>query len=432
MSSHLDWIDTLPDEWQVKPLHAVADSMVSSVDKLVSDDESPVRLCNYTDVYHNEFITPDLDFMHATASAQEIERFGVAAGDVLITKDSESWDDIGVPALVVETADDIVCGYHLALLRPRKNTIHGAFLFRCLQARPVQVQLELAANGVTRFGLPKSGLRAACIPVPPLPQQRAIADHLDRETARLDALVAAKQRLLDLLAKKRRAVITRAVTRGLDPHAPMHDSGVPATVSSSQRRLKYLASINDDVLGEETAADFDMQYIDIGNVDSSGRISELASYRFEDAPSRARRRVRDGDVIISTVRTYLQAITQIHEPPANLVVSTGFAVVRPRRDLFDARYCRFALREPTFLAEVEKRSVGVNYPAINATDLADIPVFVHTLPQQRAIADYLERETERLDALMAKVRQAIDLVEERRAALIAAAATGQLDVGSAS
>ena len=200
-----------------------------------------------------------------------------------------------------------------------------------------------------------------------------------------------------------------------------------ATVSASQRRLKYLASINDDVLGEDTDADFEMQYIDIGNVDSSGRISEFVSYRFEDAPSRARRLVRDGDVIISTVRTYLQAISQIHEPPENLVASTGFAVVRPYRDKFDARYCRFALREPAFLAEVIKRSVGVNYPAINPTDLAEIPIFVHPLPRQRAIADYLDRETAGLDALVAVKERLLALLAEKRRAIVTRAVTRGLD-----
>ena len=197
--------------------------------------------------------------------------------------------------------------------------------------------------------------------------------------------------------------------------------------TASRRRLKYLASINDDVLGEDTDPDFEMEYIDIGNVDSSGRVSELASYRFEDAPSRARRRVRDGDVIISTVRTYLQAITQIREPSDNLVVSTGFAVVRPRPDRFDARYCRFALREPAFLAEVERCSVGVSYPAINATDLADIPISIHPLQTQRAIADHLDRETTRLDALVAAKQRLLALLAEKHRAVITRAVTCGLD-----
>ena len=170
-----------------------------------------------------------------------------------------------------------------------------------------------------------------------------------------------------------------------------------------------------------------MQYVDIGNVDSAGTIGDVATYRFEDAPSRARRRVRDGDVIISTVRTYLQAIAQIRQPPANLVVSTGFAVVRPAADVFDAQYCKYALREPEFLAEVERRSVGVSYPAINASDLASIPVHVHEVSRQLAIADYLDRETTRIDALVAAKERVLGLLAEKRRALITRAVTRGLD-----
>ena len=238
-------------------------------------------------------------------------------------------------------------------------------------------------------------------------------------------LKSAKEAIADLLQEvaKQRSMFSHALHQGIDTVA-----------SASQCKLKYLASINDDVLSEDTSADFEMQYIDIGNVNSSGRISELATYRFEDAPSRARRLVRDGDVIISTVRTYLQAIAQIREPPENLVVSTGFAVVRPLRDRFDANYCKFALRDATFLAEVERRSVGVSYPAINAKDLADIPVPSHSLPQQRAIAAYLDSEARRLDALFAEVRSSLELLEERRSAVVSWALGGgvNMDMGSGS
>lgn len=116
-----------------------------------------------------------------------------------------------------------------------------------------------------------------------------------------------------------------------------------------RNRLKYVASINDEALGEDVHPNYELQYIDIGNVDSSGIIHEIATHSFADAPSRARRRVRDGDVIISCVRTYLQAIAPILNPPDNLIVSTGFAVVRPRKGVFDAGFAKYALREPSFL-----------------------------------------------------------------------------------
>jgi type I restriction enzyme S subunit len=188
--------------------------------------------------------------------------------------------------------------------------------------------------------------------------------------------------------------------------------------SFEKKRLKLVATINDEALTEDTSADYELQYVDIGNVDSFGKVHEVATYHFEDAPSRARRLVRDGDVIISTVRTYLQAIAPIIEPPANLIVSTGFAVVRPKPDTFDPAFCKYALREPSFLAEVEMRSVGVSYPAINASDLASIPIHVPALPAQGVIANYLDRETARLDKLITAKEDQLKLLLERRTALI--------------
>lgn len=195
-----------------------------------------------------------------------------------------------------------------------------------------------------------------------------------------------------------------------------------------QRRLKYVATVNDETLAEDTPAEFELQYVDISNVDSSGNIVELATYTFADAPSRARRRVRDGDVIISTVRTYLQAIAHITKPPDNLIVSTGFAVIRPRPHVFDAQYCKYALRESGFLAEVERRSVGISYPAINASDLAAIPVHLHPLPQQRAIACYLEREITRLDQLIIAKKELLNVLAEKRRGMVACAVLRGLDL----
>ncbi len=145
-------------------------------------------------------------------------------------------------------------------------------------------------------------------------------------------------------------------------------------ISIEQRRLKYAATINDESLPEATEPDYELQYIDIGNVDSYGTVHDVVAFKFEEAPSRARRITRHGDVIVSTVRTYLQAIAPIENPPENLIVSTGFAVVRPKGSLFDARFCKYAVREKHFLWEVESRSTGVSYPAINASDLADIRI----------------------------------------------------------
>jgi type I restriction enzyme S subunit len=187
------------------------------------------------------------------------------------------------------------------------------------------------------------------------------------------------------------------------------------------KRLKYAASINDEALPESTSQDFEFRYVDIGSVDAVDGIKSVEEMVFENAPSRARRVVRDGDTIVSTVRTYLRAIAPITKPVANLIVSTGFAVVRPRS--VRARYLSYALRESSFVETLVARSVGVSYPAVNASEVVAIPIPLPSADEQQAIADYLDRETARIDALVAKKRELIEKLKEKRTALISRTVT---------
>ena len=192
-------------------------------------------------------------------------------------------------------------------------------------------------------------------------------------------------------------------------------------------RLKFAATINDEALPENVDPDFEIAYIDIGNVDSSGTVHEIVDYRFETAPSRARRIVRDGDIIISTVRTYLQAIAPIISPPENLIVSTGFAVVRPRPDQLDAGFCRYAVREPRFLAEVEMRSTGISYPAINASEIGDIAIALPDLSVQQRTGAFLDVELAQIDNLLEAKQNLLKLLAEKRRTVVAEAVMRGLD-----
>ena len=179
---HLELVGkTRPDSrrsWLRAPLGQVAELTLSSVDKKTKPDECPVLLCNYMDVYSNRFIRSGLDFMKATATEREIQRFRLRAGDVVFTKDSERHDDIGVPALVRDDVNNLVCGYHLAMLRPLQKSILGSYLFYAMQIGNVQNQFRAYANGVTRFALRKNDILRVEIPLPSLPEQQAIAQVL--------------------------------------------------------------------------------------------------------------------------------------------------------------------------------------------------------------------------------------------------------------
>jgi len=132
-SSDVYWLGDIPTHWKVKKLKYVSLVQPSNVDKKSNDKEVSVKLCNYVDVYKNEFITTDIDFMEATAKEEEIEKFKLKIGDVLFTKDSETPTDIAVPALVKIESDDLVCGYHLAQIRANENEILGEYIFRLFQ-----------------------------------------------------------------------------------------------------------------------------------------------------------------------------------------------------------------------------------------------------------------------------------------------------------
>lgn len=193
-----------------------------------------------------------------------------------------------------------------------------------------------------------------------------------------------------------------------------------------EKRLKDVATYNDESLDEKTDPDFEIEYVDISSVSLTHGIEKTELLAFEKAPSRARRKVRHGDVIVSTVRTYLKAIAPIKNPPHNMVVSTGFAVIRPRPSL-DARFAGYMLQSNGFVGDVVANSVGVSYPAINASDLARLPFAEPPLPEQRIISDFLDHKTAQIDALIAKKQALLEKLAEQRTALISQAVTKGLD-----
>lgn len=199
----------------------------------------------------------------------------------------------------------------------------------------------------------------------------------------------------------------RDLQAGWISRTPSHWSAIP---------VKYVCTYNDDVLPENTASETQIQYIEISDVNPASGLRGGEVITFGEAPSRARRLVRDGDVIVSTVRTYLRAVAPISSPPENLVVSTGFAVIRP--DGLAPGFARYALVADGFVGSVISRSTGVSYPAINASDLVRIPVPVPPIDEQLDIASYLDDETARIDGLIEAKVSLLGMLEEYRSSVI--------------
>lgn len=195
--SGVESIGQVPEHWEVKRLRHIASFTNSNVDKKSYDGQKTVRLCNYTDVYYNDFITADLPFMQATASAAEIEQFSLKKGDVIITKDSEDPSDIGIPSLVAEDVPGVICGYHLTMIRTACADT-SRLLHRILQSHPTQAHFFVEAPGITRYGLGQDAIGDVRVCLPPSQDRGFVADSIDRETTRIDALIAKKTRFIEL------------------------------------------------------------------------------------------------------------------------------------------------------------------------------------------------------------------------------------------
>jgi type I restriction enzyme S subunit len=192
------------------------------------------------------------------------------------------------------------------------------------------------------------------------------------------------------------------------------------------QKLKRVVSCNDETLSENIDKGQIINYIEIGNVSLEKGIEQYETLIFSEAPSRARRIVRKNDVIISTVRTYLKAIAQIDDIHDGFIASTGFAVLRPIKVL--SSFLGAVVSCENFVDEVISRSVGVSYPAINASDLINIEIPFPSQKEQDDIALFIEENTKHIDIGIEKIIESIEKLKLYRQSIISEAVTGKVDV----
>jgi len=433
--SEIDFPRKIPTHWKSIKLGKIGRFSASGIDKKSDPSEVPVRMVNYTDVYGNNSlaISSSEGLMETTADSDKAKEHSLRKGDVLFTPSSETEKDIGVSVVVTNDLQETVYSYHLIRFRAASNSgLSLGFRKYFCNSHEVLSQFSKLCKGTTRQILGRDDFCNIGITLPPEEEQVKIARFLDQKTAQIDALITKKEQMIELLKEERAAVINQAVTKGLDPNVEMKDSGIKwlGTIPKHWhlKKIKYVSRVNKESLSETTAHGYEFYYIDIGNVDLEEGFKLGEKIKFDGAPSRARRIVRKGDSIVSTVRTYLKAIAYIEDNCTDLIVSTGFAVVTPC-DVFVPRFLYFVLRSERFIDRVCALSVGVSYPAINATELADIVVwYPDDKNEQSKIVDYLDKKTAQIDGQISREERSIELLKEYRTALISEAVTGKIDV----
>lgn len=436
-NSGVEWLGDVPEYWDIKRLRFISKFKNSNVDKKSYDRQTPVLLCNYTDVYYNEEITNTLQFMKATASDNEIKNMSLRKHDVIITKDSESPNDIGIPAIVVEDLDNVVCGYHLTIFEQSDNVI-GKYIYRTLQADSTKYYLYIETPGVTRYGLGQDTIGNLSFALPPLQEQTTITNYLDTQTAKIDTLITKYQRLIELSKEKRQAMITQVVTKGLDPNVKMKDSGVewlgdvPEHWDISKLKYKIIKLESGTSVNAVDMAASDKEY---GVLKTSSVYTGI--FRAEENKT-----VIQNDIARITCPLMVNTLIVSRMNTPDLVGATGYVDKAPKNIYLPDRLWQVSFScEPkliyyltltnTYRSYIKTVCDGTSSSMQNLSqdDFKDFKYGLSSLrEEQTAIVTHLDTQTAKIDTLIEKSKQAIELLKEKRTALITAAVTGKIDV----
>ena len=429
------WIERIPIHWLPMRLKNACLVFPSNVDKKSYEDQIPVHLCNYTDVYYNEKIVSGMDFMKATATQEQIEKFTLKAGDTIITKDSETADDIGISAFVPNDIPGVICGYHLSMVRPKSCAV-GNYVKYFFTSHFAKSKLAVAANGLTRVGLSQYSLDNIYFPTPSIEEQCSIANFLDHETAKIDSLVTEQEKLIELLKEKRQAVISKAVTKGLDAKATMKDSGIKwlgeVPEHWSIERIRRFVKLNPSkselgILDKTT----EVSFLPMEAIGEEGTLSLEKTKPLSEVET-GYTYFREGDVTVAK-------ITPCFENGKGAVMkglhngfgfgTTELIVARPTEGKVIADFLYRLFSSSHF----RKNAEGSMYGAGGQKRVSDdfIREFQTGLPpvnEQIEIAEFIDHETVKFESLIKEATSVITLLNERRSALITAAVTGQIDV----
>lgn len=404
--SGIEWIGEIPEDWgvcSIRYLFSMGRGRVISQGELVENGHYPV----YSSQTKNDgcmgFIdTYDYDYSQLTWTTD-----GANAGTVFLRKGQYNCTN--------------VCG----TLKPKKDTInleYQKFAIEFISTYHKRADI----NGYKIMNNEMADIKTL---IPPQSTQHQIADFLDKRCSKIDELIANNQSQIDKLKEYKQSVITQAVTKGLDPNVETKDSGIDwigqIPKNWEVNRIKYCSTYNDDVLKEDTNPNTIINYVDIGSVSLENGIEHIEKYLFYNAPSRARRRTQIGDIIISTVRTYLKAIASINQE--GLIVSTGFCVIRPNNKI-NKKYFEYFCKSDIFTTNVSKFSYGISYPAITSNILTSFAITEPNLNEQQQIADYLDKKCSQIDSLIEIKQQKIEKLQEYKKSLIYEYVTGKKEI----
>ena len=413
--SGVEWIGQVPEHWEVKPICRVT-SVNDDVLPDSTTDDTPIRYVDISSVGYMEGIKQASDMCFADAPSRA--RRKASSGDVII---STVRTYLKAVAAVTDEYADCVFSTGFAVLRARH--LDRSFLKWMVLNELLIQAIEAHSEGLSYPAINASALVKLKSVIPPPEEQASIAATLDRETARIDALIEKKTRFIELLKEKRQALITHAVTKGLDPNVKMKDSGVEWIGQVPEHwkvaRVKRLASLRNERRNDVST---DTIYIGLEDVEAgSGQYKPTngSSRQSEDSTVGI---FYEGDVLYGKLRPYLRKAI-ISEMAG--CCSTEFLVLRAEKT--EPRWLQEWLLTPDVTHQIVSGCEGAKMPRADWGHIGSIEVVYPDQPEQAKILTSLDRETARIDALIEKKTRFIELLKEKRQALITHAVTKGLD-----
>lgn len=428
--SGIEWLEEIPSTWKVDKLKNYCDIFASNVDKKSDEGEAEVKLCNYVDVYKNEVINRSIEFMVATATRSEIDKFSLRLNDILITKDSETPDDIAVPAIVKETIDNLIAGYHLSIIRCI-NKFEPDFLIWVLRDLSIATQFHREAVGITRFGLASRHFKNGIIAFPDRSEQTAIANYLDQATAKIDSVISLKQQQLAKLEQYRKSKIHECVTKGVNPKAPMKDSGIEwiglVPEHWKVEKLKYLTSLIIDgthftpnyLDNEDGIPFFRVTDIQTDEIEYS-RLKKISQEEYIELNRRCN--PEKGDLLLSKNGTI--GITKVvtWDYPFSLFVS--LCLIKPLEKL-NVNFLDYLFKCGFFEQQISDSSKATTVTNLHLEMIKDFSLLKPPIIEQSEIVAHLDSFLESFKLEKSIIEQQILKLQQYRKSLIHECVTGK-------
>lgn len=421
-NSGIKWVRMIGHDFDVKPLFTILEENKQKND--LKEDYNVLSLS------YGRLIVKDKDDNKGLLSASNDSYQKIEPGYIVLRLTDLQNDQRSLRVGLAFEQGIITSAY--VGLRPKNSDLNTKYLYYLLHSYDL-MKVFYGYGGGIRQGMSYDDLKKLPLILPPRSSQLKVVSFLDGKLEKIDRFIANKRQTISGLAERKQVVISNAVTRGIDSKTLTKPSNIDQLsympTNWKTYPIKRLSSINTTALSEKTDPDKEFLYVDISSVNSDGDIVKKEPFLFKDAPSRARRVVKDGDTAISTVRTYLRAIGYIKLPEDNLIVSTGFAVCTPNPKIIDKEFLQYAVRSNYFIEKVVSDSYGVSYPAITPEKLGCHKIILpDTIKEQRRIVSFIKSEVAVIDRAINKSRSQIKLIKEYRDSLITQAVTGQIEI----